>query len=237
MKICKFITEKLVTLVTLLSISLFTNASTVNTKQLIVDAAKKHNIAPLVMLSIAENESRTRSWTLNVDEYPLYSDSKEEAMHKYRTIMHRPYVVQVDPGPSKKSVGYFFRTRLSAEQGISKILNSKRASGYPKIIKQSNGEYYRKLNIYNTGVCSMQINYYWNGGPNGLSVPELLEPETCINYAAKFLKSLLDKHSFEKAIGCYYTCGNSKHSKNARKQYYERFARNYNRLKQKYRSL
>lgn len=178
----------------------------------------------LVALSATES---TLSWyALNFDDIAsFYPKSKAHALKIITSVSGRPYAVKIVK-PNSNGEVYFFATRQAAQRAVSKAQQLK---GYDVVTHRDN-TLVRKIDLLNTGLCAMQLNFRWQAHGQGRTAEDLLDREFCIEHGANFLASLIKKHGFEKGVGCYYTCGNGPRAKRDRKEYFERYKRHLDRL-------
>ncbi len=100
--------------------------------------------------------------------------------------------------------------------GDSKFFDSK--SQMLRFLRQAISEGKKNIDI-----GCMQINYRWHKD-NFLTVEDMVEPTSNINYAIKFLKQLFNKHdSWEEAVKHYHSATKSLNTK-----YYRKIARVFN---------
>lgn len=190
---------------------------------------REHGLPHNSLVALSLTESDLSWYALNIDGASFYPRSKSEALQILQNVGTRPYVVRIKRAAKQKSELYFYRTLHAAKRAARKL---KSTPGYPKAIPfdEAEGLPYRKLDMLNTGLCALQINYRWHGNREGRTVDKILDREFCIEYGAQFLASLIDKHGFERGVGCYYTCGNNDYQRKARAEYFQRYTRHFSRL-------
>lgn len=178
----------------------------------------------LVALSATES---TLSWyALNFDDVAsFYPKTKTHALQIIRSVSGRPYAVKIVK-PNDAEEVYFFATRQAAQRAVSK---ARRINGY-EVVTLRDDRVVKKIDLLNTGLCAMQLNFRWQAHGQGRTAEDLLDREFCIEHASNFVAGLINKHGFEKGVGCYYTCGNGPIAKRNRKEYFERYKRHLDRL-------
>jgi len=177
---------------------------------LIDAAASRHGIDPIVLRTIAEQESNKYPWVANVDGESLRFPDKPNAVRNLWMISRAPWMVKsVDVrGQVHRR---FFRSQQAASSYIAQLT---RTTGlkrrHDQVRSLSRGEYrLRRLNLENTDLGIAQINYRWHG--KGIaSVEKWLDPAFNLNYAASFLASLKRKHGTDLAAAGFYHSGNTK---------------------------
>lgn len=190
------------------------------------EAERAHGLPVNSLVALSSNESSLKWFAINFDDgASFYPKSKSHAIRIIKNVVKRPWVIKVKK-PDEDSEVYFFSTRQLAMQAAQKI---KRSDAYD-LIPQPDGSNVRKLNLLNTGLCAMQLNFRWQAYEQGRSVDQLLDRDFCIEHGSAFVANLIKKHGFEKGIGCYYTCGNSERARRLRKEYFERYNRHLQRL-------
>ena len=194
------------------------------------EAEERHSLPHNSLVALSETESSLNLFAINVDDgASFYPKSKTEALRILRNISNRPFILKVKERESdSNSEVYFFKTERAANQALARITqpNSKFQP-----VRHPDNSYVRKLNMLNTGLCALQLNYRWQAHGQGRGVNTLLDPDFCINHGAKFLSGLIRQHGFKKGVGCYYTCGKSERAQRDRREYIARYNRHFNRLR------
>jgi len=180
----------------------------------------KYKLPKNILKAISIVESKTLPWTMNIDGVPVYANSKNQAVTvlKHVARSHR-FGIAYKQGERVKSG--FYKT----EKAAKKALKAKTRLG-AKILK-INKRFINKVNPKNSDICLMQVNYRWHGKDNFRSVNEMFDPEKCINYAAKYLSTLINRHGLDKGIGCYNGCGKSKSDQITMKSYIRKVKREW----------
>jgi len=177
---------------------------------LIDAAAARHGVDPIVLRTIAEQESNKYPWVANVDGESLRFPDKPSAVRTLWMISRAPWMVKsVDfKGRSHRR---FFRTQQAASVYVTQLARStalKRRHDSAKGLER--GEFrVRQLHLVNTDLGIAQINYRWHG-KGVASVEKWLDPAFNLDYAASHLAALKRKHGTDLAAAGFYRSGNSK---------------------------
>lgn len=187
----------------------------------------KLGLPDMSLVALSATESTLSWYALNFDDVAsFYPDTKTHALQIIRSISGRPYAVRVIKPNADKEV-YFFTTRQNAERAVAKV---QRMKGYA-VATFRDDSVVKKVDLLNTGLCAMQLNFRWQAHGQGRTAEDLLDREFCIEHASNFVAGLINKHGFEKGVGCYYTCGNGPRAKRDRKEYFERYQGHLSRLR------
>lgn len=190
------------------------------------DAEKRYGLPDLTLVALSRNESSLNWFAINFDDVAsFYPKTKAHALRIIRSVSGRPYTIRVSKAGKRPEV-YFFPTVSSAQRAASKV----HQHDDWEIVEHSSGKVVEKLDLLNTGLCAMQLNFRWQAHEQGRSAKTLLDPSFCIEHAAKFVAGLIRKHGFEKGIGCYYTCGRGKEAQQNRREYFARYRRHLDSL-------
>lgn len=190
-------------------------------------AELKYGLPKNSLVALSLTESSLHWFALNIDGASFYPKSRQQALSIMRSVIERPYVMSIKANAESEPELWFFSTRQAAHKAVSQLGASPH---YPEIIPQASGDLFRKLSLMNTGICALQISYRWHARDEGRSVADLLDPNFCIDYGAKYLAGLVRKHGFEKGVGCYYTCSNRSRARREREEYFDRYNRHFTRL-------
>lgn len=178
------------------------------------------------LVALSANESTLSWYALNFDDVAsFYPKTKAHALKIIRSVSGRPYAVKIVK-PNAGGEVYFFATRQAAQRAVAK---ARQLKGY-SVATHHDKTVVKKIDLLNTGLCAMQLNFRWQAHGQGRTAEDLLDREFCIEHASSFVAGLIKKHGFEKGIGCYYTCGNGPRAKQDRKEYFERYKRHLDRL-------
>lgn len=190
------------------------------------EAEARYGMPDMSLVALSQTESSLKWFAINFDDgASFYPETKEQALRIVRNVSNRPYIIRVSKNGGEAQV-YFFRSLPEAQRAVTRASRSEEYEVFP----HPDGSKVRKLNLLNTGLCAMQLNFRWQAYEQGRSVKQLLDPEFCIDHAAKFVSGLIRKHGFEKGIGCYYTCGKDRNAQRNRAEYFARYNRHFKRL-------
>lgn len=211
-------------------VAVTTSANSVNADQSLIrelrQAEARYGMPDMSLVALSKTESSLNWFAINFDDgASFYPDTKEQALRIIRNVSQRPYIVRASTNGGTPQV-YFFQTLAAAQSAVA---SANRTDGY-RVEPHPDGSVVRKLNLLNTGLCAMQLNFRWQAYKQGRSAKTLLDPKFCIDHAAKFVSGLIKKHGFEKGIGCYYTCGNEAEARRNRAEYFARYSRHFKRL-------
>jgi len=173
---------------------------------LIQQAAERHGVDPDIVEAIANIESKQSPYALNINGIPVYPESKSEAVRSIVRAYKRPWAVSWDGKHSR-----WFESE-SAARGYKQRYNLGEA-----IIK--------KVDVNMTDLGFMQINWFWHGWKVD-TVDNLLSMDYNIDYAAKLLARLIDKHGFREGIKRYHAS-----KEPAQSVYFKRFSRELKRIR------
>lgn len=193
------------------------------------EAESKYNLPHNSLVALSKTESSMHWFALNIDGAAFYPETKEKALRIMQHVVQRPYVLKLRSRTNEAAAELFF---FPSEDHAQRILNRVLAGQTDKeAVRHSDKSYLRRLDLLNTGMCALQLNYRYQAHGQGRGVQTLLDPEFCVNHGAKFFAGLINKHGFgEKGIGCYYTCGSSKRAQRIRRDYFARYSRHLKRL-------
>lgn len=195
------------------------------------DAEAEYGLPHNTLVALAYTESSMSPYAINADGVSFYPQSKGHAIQILRTLNLNPYVIKVKTKDHPKGTNLFFQSAQEANRALEQIRQRNSLGDLtvtPLPVKGS--DYYRRLNLKNTGLCLLQISNMFHGSNVGRTVNEILDLNFCVSFAANYLKGLVDKHGLKKGVGCYYTCGVTDRAKRARTEYFARFNRHYQRL-------
>lgn len=151
----------------------------------------RYSVDPAALRAIADIESQSHPWTLNVNGEGFYLRSKREAMQLLAALRTRPWILKLtDAGGEKRR--YAYASQMEAERALAAHQGARNS----KI---------RKLNVESTDIGLMQINWYWHG-KNVPSLERLFDVTYNVAYSAFYLQKLLARHGdLETAIGFYHS--------------------------------
>ena len=179
-------------------------------------AAIKHGLAPTLLSTIGAIESSHSPYALNVDEESFWPDTPAGALAVLSTIQAKPWVAHIhtpDNTGSLIATRAFFPTRGEALSWMAAVNESRLAWGHT-VTQRSDSKggaphsdiaTLRKIDLANTGLGLMQINYRYHGFK--ADYERWLDPHFNAEYAASYLRSLIDEHGSVEAAVRYYCCG------------------------------
>lgn len=190
----------------LLSLMVMWSATTAFCGDLFHSAAKANGINPALLRSIAEMESNVNPWALNLNREGFLPATKAQAVELVEQAQSKPWLLRVDYSEkNKRSTDQhqrlFFLSKADAEAALSDIRRGAKLLGTPSPTHWE----IRKLDTRSVDVGLMQINWKFHG-QNFESLEQLFEPRNNINYAAKYLASLIRRHgSVQGAVAHYHS--------------------------------
>ncbi len=197
---------------------------------LIDRSARRHGVDPLVLRTIAAQESRKQPWTFNADGEGFHFESKELAVNALWALTKRPWMAKVHPANRSKPIRLFFASQQAAGAYVASFNKGRRSSGKSpvslrtdKVKEVLKGQArVRRLWLFNTDIGIAQISYRFHG-KNKASINQWFDPAFNLNYAAKHLAELKKKYGSDITAAGYY------HSKtySVRQKYLKGFRRNY----------
>lgn len=207
------------------------SASKDNLYRYLNQAEARYGLPHNTLVALAYTESSMNPFAINADGVSFYPDSKDQAVSILKGLNLNPYVIKVKTKEQPSGINYFYSSAEAAARAVESI-RSRNAVGDMSVLAMPVGKntYYRRLDLKNTGLCLLQVSNKYHGVNAGRTVNEILDPTFCVNYGAQFIKQLIEKHGFEKGVGCYYTCGSSNRARKDREEYFQRFNRHFQRL-------
>lgn len=162
-------------------------------------AAKRYHLKPALLHSIAQMESETYPWAVNLNREGFKPRSKNDALELIRAAEDKPWLLRLDYPDSSQRL--FFGSRKDA---VAALEQTKSNAGLLGITRPSDWEI-RRLDTRSVDIGMMQINWKFHGRHFD-SLSQLFEPEVNVNYAAKYLNQLLkEHHSIEQAVAFYHS--------------------------------
>lgn len=196
-------------------------------------AAKRHGVDQMVFRALVETESGKRPWAFNIDSEGFIFQDERSAIQGLYLAVKNPWLLKVVPAePGTTPIRMFFPSQEAAEQYLADELDQWKRAGIPLPNRRTDkgkdvqrGEVrIRKLRTISTDIGIAQINYRWNG--SGLPVQQWFDPAFNLDFAARYLSSLIDKHGdWVTAVGYYHSQGNQA----LQNKYRERVTRNHQR--------
>lgn len=214
-----------------ISLCLVLGSAEASPYDLLIDrSARRHGVDPLVLRTIAAQESRKHPWTFNADGEGFHFDSKELAVNALWALTKRPWLAKVHPADKSKPIRLFFATQQAASAYIASFNQGRRSSGKsPVSVRTDKAKEVlkgqarvRKLWLFNTDIGIAQISYRFHG-KNKATISQWFDPAFNLNYAAKHLADLKKRYGSDMTAAGYY------HSKTyaVREKYLRDFRRNY----------
>lgn len=194
---------------------------------MIDSAAERHGVDPMVLRTIAQQESGKNPWSFNADGEGFSFQSRENAIRALYAINSAPWMVKILPHRGEGSVHRrFFRDSQSAQLYLNGYLAVHGLNGKRVITQRTDSkkglEYgqarVRRLWLLNTDIGIAQISYRFHG-QNRASVQHWFNPAINLDYAA----SLLAEH--KRSAGSDLEAAGRYHSKtpSLRAAYMSRF--------------
>lgn len=200
--------------------------------QLIDRSALRHGIDPLVLRTIAAQESRKHPWTFNADGEGFHFDTKQLAVNALWALTKRPWMAKVHPPGRSKPIRLFFASQRSAAAYVASFNQGLRSSGKSQVSLRRDSlkevlegqARIRKLWLFNTDIGIAQISYRFHG-KNKATISRWFDPAFNLDYAAQHLAKLKLKYGSDMSAAGYY------HSKTraVREKYLKDFRKNYER--------
>lgn len=197
---------------------------------LIDRSARRHGVDPLVLRTIAAQESRKHPWTFNADGEGFHFDTKALAVNALLALTKRPWMAKVHPAGESKPIRLFFASQRAAGAYVSSFNQGRRSSGKSMVSLRTDNlkevlegqARVRKLWLFNTDIGIAQISYRFHG-KNKATISRWFDPAFNLDYAAKHLAKLKSQYGSDMAAAGYY------HSKTraVREKYLKDFRKNY----------
>lgn len=162
--------------------------------------ARHHGVSAELLRSIALVESNMHPWAININWESFNPGSPEQALQLIRRVEERPWLLRLDyqGSPSHR---LFFPSGPDAQRALEHLLARARWLG-TEIPHQWE---IRKLDVRSVDIGLMQINWKFHGH-HFESMQALFDPANNLDYAARYLKILLDQHGdVEKAVAHYHS--------------------------------
>lgn len=163
-------------------------------------AAKTHGVPEVVLRSICELESRGNPWAVNINGVGFQPDSRQAALGLLENTRKRPWLLTLRYGNEEPQFS-FFRSRQDAQRALNDIYNN----NHRWHLENPRYTNIRKLDTRSVDIGMMQINHLFHGR-HFESREALLDPQTNIFYAAKYLRRLMNEHStLRQAVAHYHS--------------------------------
>jgi len=163
-------------------------------------AAAKHGISETVLRSICEVESQNNPWAFNVNGEGFQPASLTDALNQINNIHTRPWLLKLS-FKRRASTRLFYRSEKDAQLALVDILKDAKRWGFTPPKKS----HIRLLDVKSTDIGYMQINWRFHGRHFN-SVAELYDPAVNIDYSARYIKKLIQRHgSMSKAVAFYHS--------------------------------
>ena len=199
-------------LIICLLITLYAGATVASPYDPLIDrSARKYGIDPMVLRTIAAQESQKHPWTFNADGEGFHFDTKQLAVNALWALTKRPWMAKALPVGSAKPIRVFFASQQSAASYITSFNQGRRLSGNTLLeLRTDNGKEVRegqarvrKLWLFNTDIGIAQINYRFHG-KNKATISRWFDPAFNLDYAAQHLAELKKKYGSDMAAAGYY---------------------------------
>lgn len=186
---------------------------------------KKYNVDPVVLQSIAEQETNLHPWSFNVHGEAFSANDKAQAINFLKELNKNPWMVKVrykDQAGKNKSSRWFFPNQQKAVKKLESVETLRLKKRLSPILSHE----VRKLKVISTDIGLMQINFLWHH-KNFPHVDFLFDPANNIDYAAKHIKDLIDRHGDLFVAIAHYHSNTPKYQE----IYIKRWTRIYNKNK------
>lgn len=161
--------------------------------------AKRHQVSAELLRSIALVESAMHPWAVNINWESFKPESPYQAVQLIRRVQKRPWLLRVMYKDSSHRL--FFHTGRDAQLALQDL----RARAKFLDTEVPHQWEIRKLDVRSVDIGLMQINWKFHGRHFD-SMQQLFDPATNLDYAARYLKSLLKEHGdLEKAVAHYHS--------------------------------
>lgn len=161
--------------------------------------AKKHDLSAELLRSIALVESNMHPWAVNINLEGFRPESPWQAVQLIQRVQRRPWLLKVFYKDTNHRL--FFRSGRDAQFALLQL--RARARFLDAEVPQQ--WEIRKLDVRSVDIGLMQINWKFHG-EHFDSMQALFDPATNLDYAARFLKSLLKEHGdLEQAVAHYHS--------------------------------
>ncbi|MGB3623512.1 lytic transglycosylase domain-containing protein [Ketobacter sp. MCCC 1A13808] len=168
-------------------------------EDLFTKAATANGISPALLRSIAEMESQVNPWAVNLNREGFIPSTKADAIDLVQQARNKPWLLRVDY--KEESHRLFFTSSKDATAALSDIRSGANLLG----IEAPHQWEIRLLDTRSVDIGLMQINWKFHGRHFD-SLDELFEPRANINYAARYLGSLIKRHGdVENAVAHYHS--------------------------------
>ncbi len=162
-------------------------------------AAARYKISTDLLRSIALVESKMHPWAININLEGFQPESPAQAIQLIQQVAKMPWLLRVDY--QTESHRMFFHSGLEAQQALRQ-LQARARQLETEIPRQWE---IRKLDARSVDIGLMQINWKFHGRHFD-SMQQLFDPAVNLDYAARYLKALLDEHGdLEQAVAHYHS--------------------------------
>ena len=163
-------------------------------------AAAKYGISETVLRSICEVESQNNPWAFNVNGEGFQPSNLADALSQIDNIHSRPWLLKLS-FKRQASTRLFYRSEKDAQLALGDILKDAKHWGF-EVPKKT---HIRLLDVKSTDIGYMQINWRFHGRHFN-SIADLYDPAINIDYSARYIKKLIQRHgSMSKAVAFYHS--------------------------------
>lgn len=192
-------------------------------------AANQHGVDPIVLRTVAAQESSKNPWTFNADGEGFQFGDKEAAVRTLWALTKFPWMVKFVTN-RKIMTRRFFSNQLEAQGFAETVRRSSSGNGGAYLLRTDDSKdvepgqiRVRQLRLINTDIGIAQVSYRWHG--QGIAtVQQWFDPRFNLDYAANHLAELKKKYGTDLAAVGYYHSSTPIH----RKRYLADFMPKYN---------
>lgn len=190
------------------------SVSDVEITRLFRQAALRYQVPVRLLRAISILESQGNPWALNINGITVQPKTRHESSQLLQNTRDRSWLLNIRYPAQPQQIA-FFSSRRQAEAALQDL---RRNLMHWRLQPPSDAKI-RKLNVRSVDIGLMQINHLFHGR-HFTALDDLLDPETNINYAAKYLSQLLKQHkTLEKAVAHYHS-GTPKHQRRYLKHFW-----------------
>ncbi|MGE8063958.1 lytic transglycosylase domain-containing protein [Pseudomonas sp. NPDC089569] len=180
--------------------------------------ATQKGVDPIVLRTIAAQESNKNPWTFNADGEGFQFGDKNSAVQTLWALTKFPWMVKF-VSSRKTMTRRFFANQLEAQSFAETVRRSNSGNGTAFLLRTDDSKdvepgqvRFRQLRLINTDIGIAQINYRWHG--QGIAtVQQWFDPRFNLNYAADHLADLKKKYGSDLAAVGYYHSSTPAHRK------------------------
>ena len=166
-------------------------------QDLFTNAAANNGLRPEILKSIAEMESQSNPWAINLNWEGFLPTSKRQAITLVKQAESKPWLLKVEYGDQPQRM--FFSSKADAEHALLDIQNGAEQLRLPR----PDSWQIRLMDVTSVDIGMMQINWKFHGR-HFESPEQLLDPKTNVEYAAKYLRKLINQHGNEQQAVAFY---------------------------------